>query len=265
MTLKICVVGTQQSGSTRLFNLVRLMYEKKKKSVSSSAYVHNGNVTDDTARNDPMKTESVANKNIYSKKKRGRKSHKSNSCDSYICKKNSEKNENERANNPDITLIKVHDIDFSFLNKFDIILLPIRNLLDSAISSVKRGFHKDYLSACLENIRLFEKFKDHSNFIFFYEKYSVHYIKKLCKIMRIRLDNMEIISIMNELDKMHNSTDIVPIDDMTNSEYRKTLLSRNHNTSGGMTNKFVNMSNDNLKVLLDNKKILDFLENHKYI
>ena len=28
--IKICIVGTHQTGSTRLFNLVRLIYKKKK-------------------------------------------------------------------------------------------------------------------------------------------------------------------------------------------------------------------------------------------
>ena len=31
--MKICIVGTHQSGSTRLFNLIRLMFEKKGKKV----------------------------------------------------------------------------------------------------------------------------------------------------------------------------------------------------------------------------------------
>ena len=30
-TIKISIIGTEQSGSTRLFNLVRLIYEKKGK------------------------------------------------------------------------------------------------------------------------------------------------------------------------------------------------------------------------------------------
>jgi hypothetical protein len=34
--IKICVVGTHQSGSTRVFNLLRLIYEKKGKSVFSN-------------------------------------------------------------------------------------------------------------------------------------------------------------------------------------------------------------------------------------
>ena len=33
--IKICVVGTVQAGSTRLFNLIRMIYEKKGKIVYS--------------------------------------------------------------------------------------------------------------------------------------------------------------------------------------------------------------------------------------
>lgn len=53
---------------------------------------------------------------------------------------------------------------------------------------------------------------------------------------------------------------------MNNEEYRKTLLSRHHNTSGGLSNKFVTDINiEELENLLKNPEINHFLQEHKYI
>ena len=83
---KICIVGTHQTGSTRLFNLVRMIYEKKGKKVYSR-----WGITD--------------------------------------------KQISEISSEYDIILSKIHDTSYNYLKNFDIALLPIRNILDSAISA----------------------------------------------------------------------------------------------------------------------------------
>ena len=216
---KICVVGTHQCGSTRLFNLVRMIYEKNGKTVYSKF--------------------SMTNEEI-----------------------------NELSGKYDIILCKIHDTDYDYLKYYDIILLPIRNILDSAISAGVRwedtSTTKYLIDNCNRNIDMFNKFKSISDFIFKYENYNVYYIKLLCATLNINIDNNDIIDIMIQLECMLNSKDIVKKDDHKDKEYQKTLLSQNHNTSNGKTNKFINLPSKQLKEILKDKNILAFLKDNYY-
>lgn len=215
---KICVVGTRQSGSTRLFNLVRLIYEKK-------------------------------GKKVYSK---------------WNIKPEEIKETNSKY---DIMLCKIHDTSYNYLNNYDIILLPIRNILDSAISAgvrLKNTSTEFYIDNCINNINMFNKFKSIANFIFRYENYNVYYIKKLCSILNIHLDNNDILDIMIQLENMLNSKDIVARGNFQDKEYQKTLLSQHHNTSKGKTNKFINLQKKQLNDILNEEKISTFLEENFY-
>ena len=76
--------------------------------------------------------------------------------------------------------------------------------------------------------------------------------------------NNEIIDIMIQLESMLNSKEIVKKDDHRDEEYRKTLLSQDHNTSNGKTNKFINLPKKQLDDILKEKNILTFLEENFY-
>ena len=213
MKIKICIVGTHQSGSTRLFNLVRLIYEKINKSVFSRFNI---------------------------------------------------KDVNNLQIEEDVILCKIHDTTSNYLNDFDIKLLPVRNILDSAISlNARRGI--SLIDGCIRDINLFNKFKSDVDFIFRYEDYSIYYIKRLCSILNVNLNNFEIIEIMKELEDMLNNKNIVKKDNPKNPQYRKTLLSQDHNTSNGKSNKFVQLPTSELKNLLKNDLISNFLKENKYI
>ena len=219
MTLKkICIVGTYQAGSTRLFNLVRMIYEKNGKTV-------------------------------------------------YSRRKITPEEINKLSGKYDIILCKIHDTDHDYLKNYDIVLLPIRNILDSAISTGKRAKNNStekYINSCNSNISLFNKFKSIADFIFRYEDYNVYNIKKVCATLNINLDNNDIIDIMIQLESMLNSKEIVEKDDHGDAEYRKTLLSQHHNTSNGKTNKFINLPKEQLDDILKEKNILTFLEENFY-
>lgn len=221
MTLKkICIVGTNQSGSTRLFNLVRMIYEKNGKTVYSRWSITH-----------------------------------------------EEMNKISSNNKHDIILCKIHDTNDNYLKNYDVILLPIRNILDSAISSgvrKKNTSTENYINSCNNNIILFNKFKPIADFIFRYEDYNVSYIKKLCSALNINLDNNDIIDIMIQLESMLNSTKIVKKDDPRDAVYRKTLFSQDHNTSNGKTNKFINLPKKQLDDILKEKNIITFLEDNFY-
>lgn len=207
--VKICIIGLEQCGSTRLFNLVRLVYEKVGKSVESGW---------------------------------------------------------EKTNSSEEVLVsKFHIISSSILKNFDIILLPIRNILDAAVSHNKR-FNTPFKKHCMLNLKLYQDYKNKATYIFKYEDYSVFYIKKLCdEILHVSLTYEQIIDIMNDLDKMLNSKSIIPKDDHDNKEYQKTLLSQHHNTSGGKINKFIDSMPKNILIgLIKNRAIKQYLIENNY-
>ena len=209
-------MGTTQSGSTRLFNLIRMIYEMKNKKVYSGFSLKNV----------------ILNKSNY-----------------------------------DVIISKTHNTDFKYLKNFDFKILPIRNILDSAISAGIRKNNKStefYIEECTKNIILFNKFKSEADYIFRYENYDVYHIKQLCSVLGINLTNFEIIQIMKNLDEMLNSKKIVEKDDHTDKEYQTTLLSQHHNTSNGKSNKFINLTDEQLNDILKEENILTFLEENLY-
>ena len=219
-TIKICVVGTNQSGSTRLYNLVRMIYEKKRKTVCSRAN---------------MSREDIK----------------------------------RRTGKYDVILCKIHDTDLDYLNHYDIKLLPIRNILDCAISASIRNNNEStefLINHCINNINMFDKIKPNADLIFRYENYDVNYIKKLCAILNVSLNNQEIIDIMIQLEKMLTSKNIIKKrkDNTRDPEYNKTLFSQEHNTSNGKINKFISLPKIQLNDILKEEKIYSFLVENLY-
>jgi hypothetical protein len=220
--IKICIVGGTQNGSTRLFNLIRLIYESKLKKVYSRWKIYNFN----------------------------------------------------ELNDYDVVISKVHDIDLSYLDNFDFVLLPIRNVIDSAFSWYKRFYKKNngelilsFKKKCYENIDLFYKFKQHSNYIFKYENYSMKEIKNLLVVLKINLTTIEIADVMKKINNMLYDKNIIKYDDFTYKDngYKKTLMTQSHNTSNGISNKFVYLKDNIIKQLFTDKKIEDFLNICEYL
>jgi hypothetical protein len=213
MVKKISIIGTGQTGSTRLFNLTRLLFENE-------------------------------NKKVFS-------------CWDY---------KHDQDDKYDVIVNKIHDCDLKSLKKYKVLLLPIRDVRDAAISQKKRWPNTKIIKSCLNNIHLFNKFKKISDFIFVYEKYDLEYIKKLCRILKVNPDNKDIQRIMNELELMHQSKDIVQYDDHNNTLYKKTLLCQHHNTSEGQIQKYKTELNKNMKNrILNNRIIFSFLKEMKYL
>jgi hypothetical protein len=213
--IKIIVVGTKQSGSTRLFNLLIMLYKH-------------------------------LNKNVYSAW--------------YKCASG-------KDNQYDVIISKCHDANISALKEYDIILSPIRHIFDCALSAKKRGFVIDYKKSCYNNIHLFNKYEGIADMVFVYEKYSLEYIKELCSsILKIKVEDNILLNIMEELDNMHKSKNIVVLDDKNNEQFKRTLLSQSHNTSGGKINKFLSeMTQEEITGLLNDKKINSFLKKLNYL
>ena len=172
--------------------------------------------------------------------------------------------EDENIIKHDVVVGKIHVTDDEYLDNFDYVLIQLRNVLDAAISHNIRVEGTTYLESCMSNINLFNQFKDRCNFIARYNEYSVKQIRDLCEVLRLNVEFMEIVRIMRELNEMHNSKNIIMKDDIKDPEYSKTLLCQSHNTSGGVSNKFVKLVDTDLKELLDNEVVMKFLEEHGY-
>jgi mannose-1-phosphate guanylyltransferase len=212
MTLKLTVAGMLQCGSTRLFNLLILLYENNNNTVHS--------------------------------------------CLNY---------EHDKDDEYDVIINKTHDADVSIRDKYDIILLPMRDIRDCAISARIRFKKDDIIENCLCNINLFNTLNEISDFVFIYEKYDFEYIKELIKFLNLNLSDDVINDVMMKLHTMHISLDIVKFSDHNDKMYKKTLYSQHHNTSNGLSKKYNTELDDELnKKILDNKIIFDFLSEHNY-
>lgn len=155
----------------------------------------------------------------------------------------------------DILVIKAHDFDKVIISKITKIILPIRDVRDAAISAFNRFMKNKPLNMdfCLkrmeENINIYNMWitKLQANnikyFEFIYEPYktnSIEYIKSLAIYLEIQINQNDITKIIEYLNELHTSKDIVVKDDFTykNLQYKKTLLTQNHNTSGGKSKKY---------------------------
>lgn len=222
---KICVVGGHQIGSTRVFNLVRVLHEKLGKKVLPLG-----------PWDRPSQTEIK-----------------------------------ELGEGYDVILHKFHDTNIDYIKNYDIILLPSRNLFDAAMSAGIRWnkkSDKEYINHCHKNINRFNKFKPFADFVVKYEDYSIKSIRLLCKILTIDVSISIIIDTMKHLETMLNDSNMIERDDgldkLKDKEYAKTILSKNHNTSGGAINKFIDLEPSTLKIILQDKIIANFMTEHNY-
>jgi hypothetical protein len=218
-TIKIAVVGTHQSGSTRVFNMVRLLYE----SVGKSVY----------------------------------------SCFNYI---------HDKDDMYDVIVNKSHDTGHNNVSRYDFVILPIRHLFDCALSGKKRKFKRftNYKAHCHSNIRFFNKFERNASLIFRYESYNLTYVKELCAHLKLEVPEETINKIMDQLhDMLHSKTIVINDADFLSrrdEEYKKTLLTQAHNTSGGKSNKFLTeMTKEEIASLMEDEEIHKFLKKLKYI
>lgn len=234
---KIVIYGPNQCGSTRLFNLVRLAYETMGLNVHS-AFIRTG------------------------------------------------------TKNRDVTVIKSH---YSTPRcSRCIALLPHRDIRDSTISWIARNWPKRYRKGIpsresnklltarnhmKSQVKRFYAGLKHADYLFRYESYDADYVEMLCNFLNetghyeVKLSGDEILDIMNELDAMHTSKDIVKQDmgrkrsiATRDPNYKKTLLSQAHNTAMGKSKKYETyFTEDQNKFILEDKLILKYLTEYGYV
>jgi hypothetical protein len=200
----IGIVGPTQSGSTMLYNMVRLIYEKSGYSVDSCFITH-----------------------FYLK--------------SY-------------NKNAQILIVKCHDYDYELDKNHDLLLLPIRDFRDCALSWKNRykstATDSDIINSIINNISRF-KCWEHKSFILRYEDYKLNchkYLDQLLFILGVNLSKQKKDEIIKEVYNIYNNN-LNPSNDIMNDpnqyeallqdeEYKKTLTTQNHNTSNGIINKY---------------------------
>lgn len=217
--IKIIVIGPEQSGSTRLYNLIVFACQILKLNIKYGWDI----------------------------------------------------NLNEIDENYDVIISKLHESSEHKLNFFDIVLLPLRDMRDSYISTIKRNPNKkDYIYFIKKNIKIFENVKKVNNILFIYENYNLNYIDNLLKKINLKLDLNDIFKIMIKLDNLHISKEI-PKNDLTKDKweseiYCKTLLSQSHNTSGGKIGKYLEYFDKNKNnIILKDDIIYNFLNDYDYL
>jgi hypothetical protein len=173
-------------------------------------------------------------------------------------------NIHELPPNYDVYLIKCHDIDIKHLQYYNIIILACRDIRDCAISAYHRNNKVHMLKYMYENIKLFNKLKNHVTCIFKYEQYCDLAVMELSK--QINLTPEYTTEIMKEVDDLHKSKDIVMNDDMNDELYKSTLITQSHNTSNGMSKKYLTFfSKTELDKINKNRIIRKFLVDQGYI
>ena len=174
--------------------------------------------------------------------------------------------------NYDVIVSKLHEYNNILkLKQFDYVLLPLRDIRDAYISTVKRNPNKNNIIQQIhKNINIFQNVNKVNNILCLYEDFNINNLINLCKKLNITLPKNYLIKILLKLDNLHNSKELIIKDDNKNkweSEiYRTTLLTQSHNTSGGKQGKYIEEFDDNRNnIILKDDIIYNFLKEYNYL
>ena len=183
----------------------------------------------------------------------------------------------------DFLVIKTHGLDRAAIMNAYKIILPIRDVRDAAISAFNRGMIGKERSIDLiikrmeRNITTLNNWTNSikqrkiSAFEFMYERYKkneIAYTEIMLNYLEIKLDRDKVKEAIENINKLHLSKDIVKKDDFSykNVQYKKTLITQNHNTSGGQSKKYETFfSKEENEQIINREKINKFLKMYGYI
>lgn len=182
----------------------------------------------------------------------------------------------------DILIVKCHAFREILQKDSDEIFLPIRDLRDCVISTAKRKGLKGQKMPSLsikwrigkfirfihKNIDYFESWENDATYILKYEDFKADPSKGLKAIanhLSISLTDEDVREVLEKSRSQHKSKQIVKDDDKTNKQYKKTLMTQSHNSSGGKIGKYHHFfSTKQLTRLMKDSRIKSFLEKHDY-
>jgi hypothetical protein len=168
----------------------------------------------------------------------------------------------------DVLVVKVHSMDINVLQKADIILLPLRDLRDAALSHMMRFKDADWMNSILENINIFSEWEMYATYIFYYETYQqnkLNIIEELCTVLSLPYSDELACDVLQKVHDLWRDERVPVLDNMQNNFYRKTLLSQHRNTANGASRKYLQGFSDeqNLQIV-HHPRIYSFLLKHGY-
>lgn len=192
--------------------------------------------------------------------------------------------ENDYNKSADYLIIKCHEYSEKLFEISSQIFLPVRDVRDCVISWKHRYSRNEKMSFdelikhMSKNIDLFNIWLKPTTIILKYEDYVIDknkYIDNLLEKLGLDKNSIDLEKIFTELDSIHNGENCIETDFLqgndfydlhfNNEHYRKTLMTKSHNTSGGKIKKYLTeFSPIILYRIKRNKFILDHLKQLGY-
>lgn len=185
--------------------------------------------------------------------------------------------------NVDYLIVKCHDFDEGLNNATSLILLPLRDFRDSAVSFHKRFNNlktiRDIIGYIHQNIKQYNDWESYASLKVMYENYMVskeYYIDKIAKWLGVEIRSGVKESILFEIDTLHKGCNCPNHDKgsdedrmqmaMNDEIYKVTLMTKNHNTSNGSVGKYkIEMPTYAINKINFDTKISSFLIKHRYL
>lgn len=127
---------------------------------------------------------------------------------------------------------------------FHTILLPVRDPRDAALSARARKTAQCKVATtslpkfCAAFARIFETLLPHATLVVPYEGFGGREVQRIARAMRVPLTNAQVRKVLRRLTRLYHSSTLPAHDDRTSTQFRRTLLSRSHNTSNGRSEKW---------------------------
>lgn len=142
----------------------------------------------------------------------------------------------------DVDVAKVHtEYNGAHLRRlYNVVILPIRDLRDTALSSMARKFipRRALVRFCSAQANCINRLIPHATLVLRYETFGAHAVRRIANAMRVHLKPPQVKTVLRKIDALYRSKELPSVDDRDNSLYQRTLMSRAHNTANGRSNKW---------------------------
>ena len=150
---------------------------------------------------------------------------------------------------------------------FDVVILPVRDLRDAALSALTRKFieRDGIVRFCARQAHCVNRLAPFATLVLRYETFNAHTVRRIARSMCVRLDDAQVNLVLRRLDVLYRSPDLPVVDDRTCAVYNRTLMSQAHNTAGGRSNKWrVGLTSHELRAIRRHPLIARYLKQFNY-
>lgn len=182
---------------------------------------------------------------------------------------------------PEIIIVKSHDYS-EYITQHSILnILCYRDIRDAVVSTLTREFrlrdasgrvevfhNTNPIQSMLDNIRFYNNWVGHAQYKARYEDIKPNpriFLEYIADQLDVELTEDDITALIQQSDELHTTTNKIKYDDLTNPVYRETLITKQHNTSGGRIGKFLTaFSPEQLRRIHSVPEIRAWLLAHNY-